>query len=195
VVGVEPSEILTLRDEYLDFFPDQAGYQALAERAWMIDEFLLRPGVDGQPRHLRIDKQFRQKMPAEKVLLHGHCYQKAQPPAPDGLPGGVEASVGLLQAWGYPVETSAAGCCGMAGAFGYEREHYALSQQVAELSLLPAIRQAGPGCLVAAPGVSCQAQIKDFTNRAVFHPIELLKIDFYADFIVQFNSGKGGPKS
>lgn len=195
VIGVEPSEILTLRDEYLDFFPGQAAYESLAERAWMIDEFLLRPGPDGAPRLLRIDEHHRRKMPTEKVLLHGHCYQKAQPPAPDGLPGGVGATVRLLQAWGYPVETIEAGCCGMAGAFGYEHEHYALSQQVAELSLLPAIRQAGPGCLVATPGVSCQAQIKDFTNQIVFHPIELLKIDFYADFIVQFNTGKGGPKS
>lgn len=195
VVGIEPSEILTLRDEYLDFFPGQASYRELAARAWMIDEFLLRPAPGGQPRHLRIDERFHQKMTTEKVLLHGHCYQKAQPPAADGLPGGVEATICLLRAWGYPVETITAGCCGMAGAFGYEREHYALSRQVAELSLLPILRQAGPGCLVAAPGVSCQAQIKDFTNQEVFHPIELLRIDFYADFIVQFNSGKGGPKS
>ena len=122
LVGIEPSEILSLRDEYRDLLPDDARLTSLAERAYMIDEFLVRPGEDGQPRLSRL-RLSPDASPA-KVLLHGHCYQKAQPPAADGFATGVGATLAMLKASGYQVEVVDSGCCGMAGAFGYESEHY-----------------------------------------------------------------------
>ena len=173
VVGLEPSEIYTLRDEYLDFFPDDPRVEALAGRAWMIDEYLIR---DQTGPRLSASQQTR-----ATVWLHGHCYQKAQPPAADGKPVGVAATVALLESAGYAVKVIDDGCCGMAGAFGYEVEHYDFSLKVSELALLPALRaarQANPDILIAAAGVSCQAQIEDgmlnhATNVTPFHPIVL----------------------
>jgi Fe-S oxidoreductase len=108
------------------------------------------------------------------VLLHAHCYQKAQPPAPDGFPSGAAATVSMLQAVGCTVRLIDAGCCGMAGAFGYEAEHYALSMQIGEQRLFPAVRAASPETRIATCGASCQPQIADGTGRAAVHPIQLL---------------------
>ena len=178
VVGLEPSEIYTLRDEYLDLFPDDPYITRLAEHAWMIDEFLIRPGVEGIPRIRRILEKKNhapvQEKVVQNVLLHGHCYQKAQPPAADGFPTGVSATVAMLEAAGYQVQVIDSGCCGMAGAFGYEAEHYALSMQIGELSLLPAVRAAPDEIIIAASGISCQSQIEDGTTRAVKHPVTLI---------------------
>jgi Fe-S oxidoreductase len=110
----------------------------------------------------------------QNVLLHGHCYQKAQPPAADGFPTGVSATVAMLEAAGYQVQVIDSGCCGMAGAFGYEAEHYALSMQIGELSLLPAVRAAPDEIIIAASGISCQSQIEDGTTRAAKHPVTLI---------------------
>ncbi len=146
IIGVEPSEIYTLRDEYLDLLSQDERARRIADRAWMIDEWLIRPGIDGQPRILRIavqgkpnaDRLTRQ---AGKVALHGHCYQKARPPVPDGYPVGAGATRSMLEALGYQVDLIDAGCCGMAGSFGYEVEHADLSKKVAELALLPYLRK------------------------------------------------------
>jgi FAD/FMN-containing dehydrogenase/Fe-S oxidoreductase len=177
VVGLEPSEILTLRDEYFDLLPsrelDEQIY-SLAARSFCIDEFLLRPGKDGKPRIFRVVDDLEIKPSPCQILLHGHCYQKAQPPAADGYPTGVAATIGMLEAAGYIVELIEAGCCGMAGAFGYEAEHFDLSMQVGELGLFPSIRQSSPDVVIAAAGVSCQAQIRDGTKRSVVHPVTLL---------------------
>jgi len=179
VVGVEPSEIYTLRDEYLDLLPGDTYVRKLAERAWMIDEFLVRSGQDGQRRVQKLVEKWAgvQQIDRRKVQLHGHCYQKAQLPRPDGLPVGVAATRQMLEDCGYEVTVLDTGCCGMAGAFGYETEHYDLSTQVGELSLFPAIRAAIPGenVIVAAPGVSCQTQIEDGTGVPAIHPILLVK--------------------
>lgn len=173
IVGVEPSEIYTLIDEYPDLLPDSSTAARLKERAWMIDEYLLRPGASGKPRFQSL---INGSLPGsgKKVLLHGHCYQKSRGPALDGYPAGAAATIGLLTAAGYEVSMIESTCCGMAGAFGYEKEHYDLSVQVGELSLLPQVRAAGEGVIVAAPGVSCKAQIEDGTGRGVIHPVELL---------------------
>jgi FAD/FMN-containing dehydrogenase/Fe-S oxidoreductase len=172
IVGIEPSEIYTLSDEYPDFFPGDPRVAAIAKRAWMIDEFLIRPNGGGIPRISTIRTETdHQKSP---VLLHGHCYQKARPPADDGYPVGVDATVAMLQAVGYEVEVIDAGCCGMAGAFGYEADHYELSMQIGEMKLFPAVRNAGDEVIVAACGVSCQAQIEDGAQRVAVHPITLL---------------------
>ncbi len=169
IIGLEPSEIYTLADEFVDFFPQDQAVAALARRAWMWDEYLLR-----HEDALAFVSNPSQPDPRPKVLLHGHCYQKARPPADDGLPVGMDATVQMLETMGYAVETIQAGCCGMAGSFGYEAEHYDIAMQVGELALFPAIRQAGSDVLVAASGVSCQAQIADGTQRTAAHPISLV---------------------
>lgn len=167
IIGLEPSEIYTLRDEFLDFFPNDIHVANIAERAWMIDEYLIRYNPNLQYQTL-----------ATKVLLHGHCYQKSRPPAADGLPAGMGATAELLKAAGYIVEVVDDGCCGMAGAFGYEAEHFGTSIGVGELALFPALRavkQAEQVVIVSAPGVSCRAQIEDGTGYAALHPIELVE--------------------
>lgn len=178
VLGIEPSELYTLRDEFLDLLPERhAEAEALASRAWLAEEYLVRPGVDDELRTLRVTKKLQDSSPQKspKLLLHGHCYQKAQPPAADGYPVGQQASAELLRAVGYEVEIIPSGCCGMAGAFGYEAEHYALSMQVGELALLPAVRKAKEtGRAVAAVGTSCRSQIADGANIHALHPIVLI---------------------
>jgi hypothetical protein len=139
----------------------------------MIDEFLLRPGTDGASRLSRLILQNGNDNMRTNVLLHGHCYQKAQPPAKDGYPIGVAATAVMLESVGYTVTTIDDGCCGMAGAFGYETEHYSLSVQVGELSLIPAINRSKTS-IVAAAGISCKSQIEDGTGRPAVHPISLL---------------------
>ncbi len=173
VIGLEPSEIYTLRDEYLDMFPNDGRVEALSQRSYMIDEFLLRPGDDGALRISKLLSRIAIDKDRTNVLIHGHCYQKAQPPAKDGLPIGVAATAAMLNSVGYSVTIIEDGCCGMAGAFGYEAEHYALSMQVGEVSLFPAIK-GSKHSIIAAAGISCKSQIEDGTGRNAVHPISLL---------------------
>lgn len=171
VVGIEPSEIYTLRDEYQDLFPTDATVAALKNRAFMLDEFLLQ-SVDYGPEPLaKLQSAFHGS--SRPVLLHGHCYQKTQPPAGDGSPRGQQATADMLSALGFQVELIESGCCGMAGSFGYEAEHYDLSMQVGELALFPAVREA-EGIEVLASGVSCRTQIASGTGRQAKHPIQLI---------------------
>ena len=173
VIGLEPSEIYSLKDEYIDLLPNDERVDALSQRAYMIDEFLLRPGTDGLPRLSGFIPRERSEDKRTNVLLHGHCYQKAQPPKRDGFPVGVAATVAILENVGYSVKIIEDGCCGMAGAFGYEAEHFSLSMQVAELALIPTIKESNTQ-IVAASGISCRSQIEDGTGRHAFHPISLL---------------------
>jgi FAD/FMN-containing dehydrogenase/Fe-S oxidoreductase len=176
VVGIEPSEIYTLRDELLDLLPERRiEIENLAARAWLIDEYLVRPS--SKSRKLRVANISPSKIqtPNSKILLHGHCYQKAQPPHMDGYPVGVGASAELLRTVGYEVEVLNSGCCGMAGAFGYESGHYDVSMDVGELALLPAVRRAhADGGLVAAVGTSCRSQIVDGAGVDASHSIVLV---------------------
>ncbi len=167
ILGAEPSELYTLRDELPDFFPGDPEAQAAARRAWLPDEFLLR--------HPPALERLRAAHPGGggRVLLHTHCFQKARPPADDGLPVGGEATRAVLEALGYRVETVEATCCGMAGAFGYEAEHYELSMQIGELRLFPAARAAGEDAVIAATGASCRHQIADGAARDALHPLQL----------------------
>jgi FAD/FMN-containing dehydrogenase/Fe-S oxidoreductase len=173
IIGLEPSEIYTLRDEYPDLLPDDPQIEGIAQRAYMIDEFLIRPDQTGNIRFTSFLKQSGNHNTRTKVLVHGHCYQKAQPPAKDGYPIGVTATVELLQVHGYQVTTIQDGCCGMAGAFGYEKEHYQLSMKVGDIALIPAI-MAEEDAIIVAAGVSCKAQIEDSTGRQAYHPISLV---------------------
>jgi FAD/FMN-containing dehydrogenase/Fe-S oxidoreductase len=173
VIGLEPSEIYTLKDEYLDLLPKGQQVESIAGRAFMIDEFLLRPGLDGLPRISKLKFFNSLKDNRTNVLVHGHCYQKAQAPAKDGYPIGVNATVSMLEEVGYAVKTIDDGCCGMAGAFGYERENYTLSMQIGEISLFPEIKNSNTS-IIAASGISCKSQIEDGTGRLTVHPISLV---------------------
>jgi len=167
IVGLEPSEINILREEIHDLrVTDPETAQRISDRSYFMDEFLIRhPEAIASVKIDGISKE---------VLLHGHCHQKAATQLPDGKPVGVEATSQLLQAFGYQVETLNTGCCGMAGAFGYEKEHVKLSLQAAELTLFPALRaEAGLEKLVCATGTSCRTQIKDGTPREGSHSVEL----------------------
>jgi FAD/FMN-containing dehydrogenase/Fe-S oxidoreductase len=174
IVGIEPSEIYSLQDEYPALLAGDERAGLAAKRAWMVDEYLVRPGEDGTARIMRIANLFIAK--TKSVLLHGHCYQKAQPPADDRFPVGSQASKRMLEIAGYTVEETPSGCCGMAGAFGYETEHIELSLKISEMSLLPAVRAAAGTTLIAASGTSCQTQIKDGTGRTAYHPIQLISM-------------------
>jgi FAD/FMN-containing dehydrogenase/Fe-S oxidoreductase len=178
IVGIEPSEVFTLRDEYLDLPGGSFSAEkkkALAGRAFMIDEFLLRPrSPGGRPRLETLLENTPPRRDAPRVYLHGHCYQKAQPPADDGFPTGAAASQALLAAAGYPVTLINSGCCGMAGAFGYEAEHADFSFQVGEQRLFPAVRSAPADAIIAACGASCQPQIEEGAGRPAVHPVRLL---------------------
>jgi len=175
ILGIEPSELNVLRDELADLLPEHsAAIASLSARAWSLEEYLIRPDSRGEKRILRIVNELRHQpeKTAVRVLLHGHCSQKAQPPAADGLPVGQEAAAEFLRAFGLEVEIIPSGCCGMAGAFGYESDHYDLSMQIGELVLFPYLRQrlsAHP--LLAAPGTSCRTQIHDGVQVKAQHPV------------------------
>ncbi len=163
LIGIEPSAILGFRDEYPDLMPDRliGAAKALAKHALLIDEFIAREIDAGRIRR----ESFTARPQA--IKLHGHCHQKAL--------SSVNPTVRMLELpAGHQVTVIPSGCCGMAGSFGYEEEHFAISQQIGELVLFPAVRSAPGDTLVAAPGTSCRHQIKDGTGRIALHPVEIL---------------------
>ena len=163
LIGVEPSAILTFRDEYVDLVDDHLldAAKALSKNVKLIDEFLADE-IDKK----RIDSSLFTSE-KRKIVLHGHCQQKAI--------GNLQASVALLSLpENYSVEVIPSGCCGMAGSFGYEKEHFELSQQIGELVLFPSVRKQSEEVLIAAPGTSCRHQIKDGTGRKALHTVEIL---------------------
>ena len=163
LVGIEPSAILGFRDEYPDLVPERlaAAAKRLASRTFLIDEFLAREAAGGRITADSFTDQQR------RIKLHGHCHQKALA----SLAPTVQA---LSLPRNFSVETIPSGCCGMAGSFGYEREHFELSMQIGELVLFPAVRGAADDVIIAAPGTSCRHQIKDGTGRTALHPVEIL---------------------
>ena len=163
LVGIEPSAILGFRDEYPDLVPEPlaAAAKRLAGRTFLIEEFLAREAAGG-----RITAESFTDQP-RRIKLHGHCHQKA-------LASLAPTVQSLSLPRNFSVETIPSGCCGMAGSFGYEREHFELSMQIGELVLFPAVRGAADDVLIAAPGTSCRHQIKDGTGRTALHPVEIL---------------------
>ena len=163
LIGIEPSAILTFRDEYLSLTDESLRNDAqdIANHSLMIDEFIVREMEKG---HIR-KEQFTQN--SRHIKLHGHCYQKAF-----HLVGFTEQMLSIPD--NYKVEVIPSGCCGMAGSFGYEKEHYDVSMKVAELVLLPTVRKTAEDTLIAAAGTSCRHQIKDGVGRTSFHPVEIL---------------------
>jgi FAD/FMN-containing dehydrogenase/Fe-S oxidoreductase len=163
MVGIEPSAILTFRDEYIDLATDEniTKAKALSKNVFYIDEFIAREFADG-----KIDAALFSSA-TKKIKLHGHCQQKALSDLSD------TATI-LSIPKNYSVATIPSGCCGMAGSFGYEKEHYELSMQIGELVLFPAVRSAVLETIIAAPGTSCRHQIKDGTGVKAKHPVEIL---------------------
>jgi FAD/FMN-containing dehydrogenase/Fe-S oxidoreductase len=163
LIGVEPSAILTFRDEYIDLAEDEnfAAAKALSKNVFLIDEFIAREIEKGHIGNSLFTKEKR------LIKLHGHCQQKAL--------SSLSASVKMLSLpENYTVETIPSGCCGMAGSFGFEKEHYDLSMKIGELVLLPTVRSQAEDVIIAAPGTSCRHQIKDGANRKAMHPVEVL---------------------
>jgi len=160
VVGLEPSCLLTLRDEFPVLLPG-ALTKALAERAQLFEEF-----VESERSAGRFQLALA-PMEGQTALLHGHCHQKAF--------GTVGAAVKALQLIpGLTVESFDSTCCGMAGSFGYEAEHYEMSLKIGELGVLPKIRAAAPETVLAANGTSCRHQIADAVGREARHLVRIL---------------------
>jgi FAD/FMN-containing dehydrogenase/Fe-S oxidoreductase len=161
VVGLEPSCLLTLRDEYLAMLP-AAEARPLAAQALLFEEFLAREHKAG-----RLALPLK-PLPFKSALLHGHCHQKAF-----GVMADVAAVLRLVP--GLEVKPIESSCCGMAGAFGYEADHHAVSMQMAEATLLPAVRAAGADTVIVADGTSCRHQIHDGAQRAALHVARVLE--------------------
>jgi len=163
LIGIEPSAILGFRDEVPDLVPEHLVKAAngLAKHALLIDEFIAREADKGRIRREAFTKEARQ------IKLHGHCHQKALA----SLTPTVKA---LELPANYKVQVIPSGCCGMAGSFGYEKEHFDISMKIGGLVLLPAVRSAPKDTIIAAPGTSCRHQIKDGTGRIALHPVEIL---------------------
>jgi FAD/FMN-containing dehydrogenase/Fe-S oxidoreductase len=163
VVGIEPSAILTLRDEYPDLCREELieNARSLTRFVYSIDEFISREIDLGNITSLKFKDQ------AKTIYLHGHCHQKAL--------SSVNHTVKMLTLpANFKVKEIECGCCGMAGSFGYEKEHYDISMAIGELKLFPAIRAAEPEAFISAPGTSCRHQIFDGTGRNALHPVDIL---------------------
>lgn len=163
MIGIEPSAILSFRDEYPELVSAELKEAALslATHTLLAEEFL---ATELEKGHLSPDSFTRD---SKSIKLHGHCQQKAL--------SSLELTRKILSIpVNYQVDIIPSGCCGMAGSFGYEKEHFNLSMQIGELVLFPAVRGAGSDTLIAAPGTSCRHQIKDGTGRTALHPLDIL---------------------
>ncbi|HEV7207366.1 MAG TPA: FAD-linked oxidase C-terminal domain-containing protein [Mycobacteriales bacterium] len=162
IVGCEPSCLFTLRDEHLALLPNDAGARSVAGRVRQVEE-LLTEAIDAGRLQLRADSW----LAGRRIVYHGHCHQKAEV--------GTAATVALLRRIpGAEVIELDAGCCGMAGSFGFESEHYEVSMAVGEDRLFPAVRAEPEDSVIAATGVSCRQQIRHGTERTSWHPVALV---------------------
>ncbi|MSQ22216.1 MAG: FAD-binding oxidoreductase [Dehalococcoidia bacterium] len=159
IIGCEPSCLLTLRDEYPDLLRSPEA-KAVADHSYLLDEFLMKLHREGQ-------LVLRFKETPGKVLFQGHCHQKA-------LAGSADSLAALRLIPGLQVEEVDAGCCGMAGAFGYEKEHYDISMAIGERQLFPVVRSASEA-RIAITGFSCRIQVRDGTGRCPEHVAEILR--------------------
>jgi len=158
IVGLEPSCLLTLRDEYPELVRSEEA-KLVAQQSFLFDEFVLREREKG-----RMTVPFNGN--GRRVLLHGHCHQKALV--------GTAPTVAALRMAGFEVTEVDSGCCGMAGSFGFEKEHYDLSLAIGNRRLAPAVKAAGADVEIVASGISCRQQIEHLTGRKAKHPAELL---------------------
>jgi Fe-S oxidoreductase len=160
IIGCEPSCLLTFRDEYPEMLKDDKS-KTVAQQSYLIDEFLAALQDQGE-----LDLEFSDL--SKKVLFHGHCHQKS-------LVGTASSLKALRLPPNYEVELINSGCCGMAGSFGFEKEHYEVSMKIGEQVLFPAINAKGPDWEVAVMGISCRQQVEHGTGRPARHLAEVLR--------------------
>jgi Fe-S oxidoreductase len=158
IIGLEPSCLLTLRDEYPEFVRTNSA-KKVAENSLLLEEFVMREVNAG-----RLSLDYKEK--GKKALLHGHCHQKALV--------GTAPTVAMLKGAGYEVSEVDSGCCGMAGSFGFEKEHYELSTKIGNRRLAPAVKAVSADVEVVAAGISCRQQIDYLAARKAKHPAELM---------------------
>src|SRR6266704_3069122 len=157
IVGLEPSCVAVFRDELLNFFPNDENARRLSKQVFLLSEFLERKVPNYQPPQLH-----------RKAVVHGHCHHKAIM--------GMGAEEAVLKKLGLDFEILDSGCCGMAGAFGFEKDHYDVSIKCGERVLLPAVRNAAKGTLIIANGFSCQEQIAQTTDRQALHLAQVIQM-------------------
>jgi len=202
IVGIEPPEVYFLKHEYIDLNPSRSS--EIVQRVtntWLLDEFLLR---SEEFQKLRVGSMVQternQSVDKKKVSFHPHCHQRAEGLSEDGLPIGTTATVELLRSCGYEVELLDTGCCGMAGTFGYEAEHYDLSMKVGELKLFPLLREleqkreasmpqnnsqspiVNRKSQIVSTGAACRMQIRQGTGMDAIHSI-LLVANFLKEIV------------
>ena len=162
LIGLEPSAVLTFRDEYLRLANDRKKAQELAANSFLIEEFLKKEIALGNIK----EEQFTSE--EKSIKIHGHCHQKAL--------SNTAVTFDILNLpVNYKVTIIPSGCCGMAGSFGYEKEHYEVSMAVGEQTLFPAVRKATKETIISANGTSCRHQIYDGTKRIAEHPVSILR--------------------
>jgi Fe-S oxidoreductase len=163
LIGIEPSTILTFRDEYPELVDQTWQEEAinLGKNALLFDEFFVREMEKGNITSAQFTDTKRE------IKLHAHCQQKA-------IASSLTTRQMLSLPQNYTVQEIKSGCCGMAGSFGYEIEHYDLSMQIGEMVLFPEIRKSAGSVTIAAPGTSCRHHIKDGTGRSAVHPVEVM---------------------
>ncbi len=166
VVGLEPSCVAVFRDELVNLFPHDEDAKRLSKHTFTLAEFLEHKAADYEPAQLH-----------RKAVVHGHCHQKAVM--------GMKAEEKLLSKLGLDLELLDSGCCGMAGSFGFTKEHYDISMKIGELVLLPAVRTAPKDTLILADGFSCREQIRQTTDRQALHLAQVLQM--------AMRQGPGGP--
>jgi Fe-S oxidoreductase len=155
VVGAEPSCVAVLKDELLKMRPNDEDAKRLARQTYHLAEFLQQEGYEPPPLH-------------RQVVLHEHCHQHAT--------GGIDPDKKLLEAMGVEIEVPESGCCGMAGAWGYERSHYDVSIACGERVLLPKVREAAADTLLVTAGFSCRSQIEQETERRALHIAQVIQL-------------------
>jgi len=156
VVGLEPSCVSVFRDELIGLFPHEPMARRLCEQVFLLSELLEKRAADFVPPRL-----------LGRALVHGHCHHKSVLQ--------MDSEIAQLQKIGLDVDLVDSGCCGMAGAFGFEKDHYELSLQIGERMLLPAVRGAAASTLVVADGFSCREQIAQRSSRRALHFAEVLQ--------------------
>tara|TARA_R110000868_G_scaffold97101_6_gene267128 strand:- start:111 stop:3020 length:2910 start_codon:yes stop_codon:yes gene_type:complete len=162
LIGIEPSAILTFKDEYLKLADDKISAEAISKNTFLIEEFIQQEIELGNIT----SEQFT--LESKTIKFHGHCHQKA-------MSNQLSSFAVLNLPKNYKITIIPSGCCGMAGSFGYEKEHYEVSMQIGEQTLFPAVRKAPIHTIISANGTSCRHQIKDGTNREAKHPITILR--------------------
>ena len=192
IVGIEPPEIYAFKHDYLDLLPQRAEeIRPRVLNVWLLDEFLVRSTDFNNLRVANIERlnSSANALSTRHVNFHPHCHQRAQGPSADGFPNGTNATIELLRSCSYEVELMDTGCCGMAGTFGYEAEHYELSMKVGELKVFPKVREwraeksesihrkssiENRPSEVVSSGAACRMQIRQGTSVEAIHPIMLI---------------------